>query len=109
MEDYINTIREDIYYSGYIVEDKWRPSGWYMETNIYNILPIYIYHNFELNRFIDNNERLTLERRNLFQIYRRIIIHLQRRKHQPNYSRAGVFYLEGIQKSNFFYRKKRNI
>ncbi len=57
------------------MEDEWRPSGWYMETDIYNILPIYIYHNSELNRFIDNNERLTLERRNIFNPYRRIIIH----------------------------------
>ena len=75
MERDLYTIREKIYYSGYIVESEWRTSGEYMETDIYNILPIYIYHNSEHNRFIDNNERLTLERRNLFNTYRRIIIH----------------------------------
>ena len=74
METNIYTIREEIYYSGYIVEDKWRPSGEYMETDIYNISPIYIYHNFELKEFIDNNERLTLERRNIFRTYRILII-----------------------------------
>ena len=75
MDDYIYTIREEIYYSGYIVEDEWRPSGEYMETDIYNIYSIYIYHNSEQNIFIDNNERLTLERRNIYNPYRRIIIH----------------------------------
>jgi len=75
VDSYINTIREEIYYSGYIVEDKWRPSGEYMETDIYIIYPIYTYNNFEQNIFIDNNERLTLERRNIYNPHRRIIIH----------------------------------
>jgi hypothetical protein len=57
------------------VEDEWRPSGEYMETDRDIIYYIYTYHNSELNIFIDNNERLTLERRNLFNTYRRIIIH----------------------------------
>jgi len=75
VDRYINTIRERIYYSGYIVDDEWRPSGEYMETDIYNIYSIYIYHNFEQNIFIDNTAKLTLERRNLLYSYRRIIIH----------------------------------
>ena len=78
------------------MEDKWRPSGWYMETDIYNILPIYIYHNSVLNRFIDNNERLTLERRNIFRTYRILIFLscvLHKEKHQPIFSRAGVFFI----------------
>jgi len=75
VDSYINTIREDIYYSGYIVESEWRPSGEYMETNIHIIYPIYTYNNFEQNIFIDNTSKLTLERRNLFNLYRRIIIH----------------------------------
>lgn len=65
-----------------------------METDIYNILPIYIYHNFELKEFIDNNERLTLERRNIFRTYRILIILsfvILKEKHQPIFSRAGVF------------------
>jgi hypothetical protein len=74
VDSYINTIREEIYYSGYIVEDEWRPSGEYMETDIHIIYPIYTYKDFEQNIFIDNNERLTLERRNLFMVYRIIII-----------------------------------
>ncbi len=96
METNIHTIREDIYYSGYIVEDEWRPSGEYMETDIYNILPIYIYHNSELNKFIDNSERLTLERRNIFRTYRILIFLscvLHKEKHQPIFSRAGVFFI----------------
>jgi len=77
------------------VEDKWRPSGWYMETDIYNILPIYIYHNSELNRFIDNNERLTLERRNIFNPHRRIIIHYKDiiRKKTPTHIFEGWCFL----------------
>jgi hypothetical protein len=47
VEDYINTIRERIYYSGYIVDDKWRPSGEYMETDIY----IYNLSYIHLQRF----------------------------------------------------------
>ncbi len=40
----------------------------------YNIIyPIYTYNYFDLNRFIDNNERLTLERRNIFRTYRILI------------------------------------
>ena len=74
MEICLHTIRERIYYSGYIVEDKWRPSGEYMETHIHIIYHIYTYNNSEQNIFIDNNERLTLERRNLFMVYRIIII-----------------------------------
>ncbi len=76
------------------MEDEWRPSGEYMETDIYNILPIYIYHNSELNRFIDNNERLTLDRRNLFYQYRRIIIHykdIQRKKTPTHISEGWCF------------------
>ncbi len=78
------------------MEDKWRPSGEYMETDIYNILPIYIYHNSELNRFIDNNERLTLERRNIFRTYRILIILscvLHKEKHQPNISEGWCFFV----------------
>lgn len=73
------------------MESEWRPSGWYMEIDIYNILPIYIYHNSELNRFIDNNERLTLERRNIFNPYRRIIIHYKDiiRKNTPTHIFEG--------------------
>jgi hypothetical protein len=76
------------------VEDKWRPSGEYMETDIYNISPIYIYHNFELNKIIDNTLKLTLERRNIFRTYRILIFLscvLHKEKHQPIFSRAGVF------------------
>lgn len=68
-----------------------------METDIYNILPIYIYHNSELNRFIDNNERLTLERRNLFNTYRRIIIHykdIQRKKTPTHISEGWCFLVQ---------------
>ncbi len=63
----------------------------YGDWYIYNILPIYIYHNSELNRFIDNNERLTLERRNLFNTSRRIIIHYKdiRRKKTPTHIFEG--------------------
>jgi hypothetical protein len=77
------------------VESEWRPSGWYMETDIYNILPIYTYHNFELNRFIDNTPKLTLERRNIFNTYRRIIIHYIhiRRKKTPTHIFEGWCFL----------------
>jgi hypothetical protein len=57
------------------VEREWRPSGWYMEIDIHIIYAIYTYPYFELNKIIDNNEKLTLERRNYFYLYRRIIIH----------------------------------
>jgi hypothetical protein len=57
------------------VDSEWRPSGGYMEIDIHIIDTIYTYHNFELNKFIDNNTKLTLERRNIFNPYRRIIIH----------------------------------
>jgi hypothetical protein len=57
------------------VEDKWRPSGEIMDTTIYIIYPLYTYHYFELNKIIYNNEKLTLERRNYFYLYRRIITH----------------------------------
>ena len=95
MEDYINTIREEIYYSGYIVEDEWRPSGEYMETDIYIIYPIYTYNNSEQNIFIDNNERLTLERRNIYYSYRRIIIHYKdiSRKKTPTHIFEGWCFL----------------
>jgi hypothetical protein len=56
VETNIYTIREKIYYSGYIVESEWRTSGEYMETDIYIIQHIYTYHNFEHNIFTDNNE-----------------------------------------------------
>jgi len=78
------------------VEEEWRPSGEYMETDIYNILPIYIYHNFELNKIIDNTSKLTLERRNIFRTYRILIFLscvLHKEKHQPIFSRAGVFFI----------------
>lgn len=57
------------------MEDKWRPSGEYIDDTIYIICNIYTYHNFELNKFIDNNKELILEGRNSFYQYRRIIIH----------------------------------
>ena len=77
-----------------MVEDKWRPSGEYMEGDRDIIYYIYTYNNFELKEFIDNTSKLTLERRNIFNTYRRIIIHykdIKRKKHQPIFSRAGVF------------------
>ena len=42
------------------MEDKWRPSGLYMETDIHIIYAIYTYHNLELNKFIDKNKELTV-------------------------------------------------
>ncbi len=83
------------------MEDEWRPSGEYMETDIYNILPIYIYHNFELKEFIDNTTKLTLERRNIFRTYRILIFLscvLHKEKHQPIFSRAGVFSFREMKK-----------
>jgi hypothetical protein len=95
VETYIHTIREELYYSGYTVEDKWRPSGWYMETDIHIIYTIYTYPNFELNRFIGNNEKLTLETRNSFYIYRRIIIHYKdaKQKKTPTHISEGWCFL----------------
>ena len=77
------------------MEDKWRPSGGYMETNIHIIDTIYTYLNFELNRFIDNNEKLILERRNIFYPYRRIIIHYKdiREKKTPTHIFEGWCFL----------------
>ena len=62
-----------------------------METNIHIIDTIYTFHNFELNRFIDNNEKLILERRNIFYPYRRIIIHYKdiREKKTPTHIFEG--------------------
>ena len=68
-----------------------------METDIYNILPIYIYHNFELKEFIDNTTKLTLERRNIFRTYRILIILscvLHKEKHQPNISEGWCFFVQ---------------
>ncbi len=77
------------------MEREWRPSGWYMETDIHIIYAIYTYPYFELNRFIDNNEKLTLERRNYFYPYRRIIIHYKdiSRKKTPTYIFEGWCFL----------------
>jgi hypothetical protein len=77
------------------VEDKWRPSGEIMDTTIYIIYYIYTYHYFELNRFIDNNEKLTLETRNSFYIYRRIIIHYKdtKQKKTPTHIFEGWCFL----------------
>jgi len=106
----LHTIREEIYYSGYIVEDEWRPSGEYMEGDKDMIYYIYTYKDFEQNIFIDNNERLTLERRNICNPYRRIIIHYKDISHKENTNpiiRGLVFFsLEREQKNNFFYGKK---
>jgi hypothetical protein len=76
------------------VEDKWRPSGEIMDTTIYIIYYMYTYHYFELNRFIGNNEKLTLETRNSFYIYRRIIIHYKdaKQKNTNPYFRGLVFF-----------------
>ena len=66
-----------------------------METDIHIIDTIYTYHNFELNRFIDNNEKLTLDRRNIFCPYRRIIIHYKhiREKKTPTHIFEGWCFL----------------
>jgi hypothetical protein len=72
-----------------------------METHIHIIDTIYTYRNFELNKFIDNNTKLTLERRNIFNPYRRIIIHnthIKEKKTPTHISRAGVFSFREEQK-----------
>ena len=77
------------------MEDKWRPSGLYMETDIHIIYTIYTYPNSELNRFIGNNEKLTLETRNSFYLYRIIIIHYKdaKQKKTPTHIFEGWCFL----------------
>ena len=77
------------------MEREWRPSGWYMEADIHIIYAIYTYPNFELNKVIDNNEKLTLEGRNYFYPYRRIIIHYKdtKQKKTPTHIFEGWCFL----------------